>query len=239
MSKAKTSTKEEIERVQYLVSLGHGQREIERETGLSRRQIAKIVNSDVAEKSDFDFEEPQRMSTDGAARAVHELSIRPQGVKNSELSAILAAHFGYRKNKDTGARELNMTKAQLDYLKKKARAISSPSLQPLFVPEWLPRTAPTAAFNILLGHASDLQDRITEIVMDFCEQFPDSSPSMIYEELVRIAVSSTTKEPVERRCERNMLAAGELETRWEGASKLFQRTPLRPIIDAEFDTICM
>ncbi|VVM81818.1 hypothetical protein [Pseudomonas fluorescens] len=238
MVEEKTLTNDETTRIRTLLASGMTQRAVHRETGLSRRQIAKVGTIETADDNPFS-DEPERLTKAAAAKAIHALSIRPQGVKNSELSSILAAHFGFRRNKNDGSSELNMSDGQLSYLKKKSRETQALYLPPLFIPEWMPRQTPITAFKTLLEHASHLQDRISEIVLEFCSAYPESSTARVYEELICIAIKQATKEPVERRCERNMAAAEALQSRLGPTSVSLAIRQTELISDDEIDALCI
>ncbi|MHC8310048.1 hypothetical protein ACYZUC_10615 [Pseudomonas sp. GT1P32] len=244
MTKEKTLTPDEISRIKTLLSSNMKQREVALETGLSRRQVAKVATKEAASKADNDAlsdDQPALMTKAVAIKTTHALSVRPQGVKKSELYPTFSDHFGYKRNDETGLNELNMTRGQSDYLKKKAREIEGAVRPPLFVPDWLPRVDPVEACNTLLRYASALQDRITDMVMDFCEQYPDSHPRRFYEELIFIALWQSTKEPVETRCVRNMTTAEQLRERLGEGSKSV--SPVRKIhpaaYNADFDAHCI
>lgn len=234
----KTLTDAETAKIKSLLSSGMTQRAVQRQTGLSRRQISKVAGIDTADENPFS-EDPRKISKDEAAKAIHALSIRPRGVKNSELASILAAHFGFRRNKDTGAFELDMSDGQFSYLKKKARDIPTLTNSPLFVPEWMPRETPVIACRTLLNLAANLQDRITETVLEFCETYPDSSPARVCEELIYLAVGKAKNEPVESRCKRNMIAAIELQARQVGTPKTEDHKTPALVCDEELDVLCI
>lgn len=246
----KIATPAEAAHVRRLIEQGKRPSAIARETGLGRRLVAKIVDAETTKAANATEFEPARetMTRTEAVKTIHTLATRPQGVKNSELSPVLGALFGYRSNKDTGARELDMTKGQMDHLKKTVRTEGDGLHPPMFVPDWLPRQAPIEAWVDLLQLASELQDRITDMVIDYCARHPEVTHRQVHRELVQIAIPEAGKEPVEVRCARYLQAAEALHERLEQGPEATadrrqhlsqDRSSGAVTVDADLDALCI
>lgn len=127
-------------------------------TGLSRRQVTKLRGSfNSIDKETFMQDTEARISQKQAVAQVFSMSIRPEGVKRSELHSTLKARYGLRRDEITGSVELDMTKHQYRYLKESALALREAGDTPLFVPEWIPRYGALNAHNALIKAAIELQ----------------------------------------------------------------------------------
>ena len=198
-----------------LIVGGYSERAVERKTGLSRRQIRKIVNQTENKQEDpFGTSLPLKsLSHSQARQMVHSLAVRPGGVKRSELSQILGALFGFRDDEKTGARTLAMTPSQYEYLRTKVLEIPSEGYAPLFVPEWVPRENPKNALNCLLELASNLMSFIDEEVAELCHRFPEIKPKYARRELIGLAVKEASPRPLSAVCDQNTEVVAALSSR--------------------------
>lgn len=209
-------------------------------TGLSRRQVTKLKELP-KEEDNGPFGETRKtlISQEQAVAKVLDLSTRPEGVKRSELGPILKARFGLKSNETTGSVELNMTKHQYRYLKESAQAKGHPAATPFFVPEWMPRNGAIEAHSELIKIASDLQDLMTEKVMELCNRFPGSSYKWVFQELVKLAIPNVFPGSVEDLCDRNLKAAEELDRRVGRMVACPVTVEPVPTSDAELDALCI
>lgn len=221
-----------------LLEQGHSIRAVADSTGLSRRQVTKLkAYADGGDRDPFGEVDQTTISQKQAVAKVLALSIRPEGVKRSELGVVLKARFGLARNEQTGATELNMTQHQYRYLKDSVRAVEQGEVAPLFVPEWMPRHGALEAHYELLRAASELQDLMTEKVLELSDRFPGSSFKWVFQELINLAIPGFFPGSVEALCERNLKVAEELGQR--------VGRPAAPIIepvvapDAELEALCV
>lgn len=212
-------------------------------TGLSRRKVTDLKKLP-KEEDNGPFGETRKtlISQKQAVAKVLDLSTRPEGVKRSELGPILKARFGLKANETTGSVELNMTKHQYRYLKESAQAKGHSAVTPvtpLFVPEWMPRNGAIEAHSELIKIASDLQDLMTEKVMELCNRFPGSSYKWVFQELVNLAIPNVFPGSVEDLCDRNLKAAEELDRRV--GHMVACPVTVGPVStsDAELDALCI
>lgn len=207
--------KEPAERIaRRLLEHGHSIRAVADSTGLSRRQVTKLkAYTDEEDCGPFGSVDQITISQKQAVAEVLALSIRPEGVKRSELRVVLKARFGLARNEQTSAIELNMTKHQYRYLRDSVRAVKQGEVAPLFVPEWMPRHGALEAHYELLRAASELQDVVTEKALELCDRFPGSSYKWVFQELVNLAIPDVFPGSVEALCERNLKVAEELGQR--------------------------
>lgn len=221
-----------------LLAQGASVREAAKTTGLSRRQINKLRDRP-KEDDEGPFEEIRRplITKKQAVAQVWELSARPEGVKRSELGPIFKAHFGLKKDEINGSVELDMTQNQYRYLKNLVQAKEHPEATPLFVPEWMPREGALEAHYELINLASDLQDVMTEKVLEFCNRFTGSSPVSVFQELANLAIPKVFPGSLEVLCDRNLKAAEELNRR-VGPKVVPPGSPVFSS-DAELDALCV
>lgn len=221
-----------------LLEQGHSIRAVAGSTGLSRRQVTKLKTyTDEEDCGPFGEVDQTTISQKQAVAKVLALSVRPEGVKRSELGVVLKARFGLAKNEQTGAAELNMTKNQYRYLRDSVRAVDQGEVAPLFVPEWMPRHGALEAHYALLRVASEIQDVMTEKVLELCDRFPGSSFKWVFQELVNLAIPDVFPGSVEALCERNFKAAEELGQRvGHHAVQTIEPMVAR---DAELEALCV
>ncbi|MEH3022112.1 MAG: hypothetical protein PGN19_05140 [Pseudomonas oryzihabitans] len=207
-------------------------------TGLSRRQVTKLRGSfNSMDKETFMQDAEARISQKQAVAQVFSMSIRPEGVKRSELHSTLKARYGLRRDEITGSIELDMTKHQYRYLKESALALREAEDTPLFVPEWMPRYGALNAHNALIKAAIELQEVMTEKVLELCDGFSGSSYKMVFQELINLAVSGVSSCPVESRCDLNLKSAEELDRR-VGRMTGHPAEPTAAF-DPELDSLCV
>ncbi|WP_341522243.1 hypothetical protein AABC73_02005 [Pseudomonas sp. G.S.17] len=221
-----------------LLEQGQSIRAVAESTGLSRRQVTKLkAKLNKEDCGPFGEVDHPFISQQQAVAKTLALSVRPEGVKRSELWAILKARFGLVKNELTGAFELGMTKHQYRYLKESVRAAGQAEVTPLFVPEWMPRHDALEANRELLRAASDLQDVMTEKVLEFCSRFPGTSFKWVFQELLNLAAPGVYPGSVEALCERNLEVAEELSRRV--GRRVVQE--VKPVFtsDAELEALCV
>lgn len=232
-------TEESIElTASRLLGQGLSVRAVAQSTGLSRRQVTKLkANLNEEDCGPFGEVSHTTISQPQAVAEILALSIRPEGVKRSELGKVLKARFGLARNELTGAFELKMTKNQYRYLKDSVRAAGLAEVAPLFVPEWMPRQGALEANCELLKAASDLQDVMTEKVLDLCGRFPGASFKWTFQELLNLAIPGVYPGSVETLCERNLKIAEELGRRV--SCRVTQEVESVFISDAELETLCV
>lgn len=222
-----------------LLKGGMSQRSVAIETGLSRRKMGQISDQLQEHQEDIFDTRPPRKSVlkSELYQDIHAMACRPGGVKRSELSRQLAAFYGLRLDSETGKQTLNMTKDQYQYLKRKIRNIPSQRCYPLFVPEWMPRSNPTAAWTMLLRAADTILTTIDEQISEICHLFPEALPKDIRQELLSLAIDGFGPQPTTILCERNNSIARELSMRVEPSS--IEVLEGRPIEDPEFEALCV
>ena len=221
-----------------LLGQGLSVRAVAESTGLSRRQVTKLKAN--LNKEDFGpFAEVNHavISQQQAVTKILVLSVRPEGVKRSELGPVLKARYGLAKNELTGAFELKMTNNQYRYLKDSVRAVGQAKVAPLFVPEWMPRQRALEANRELLRAASDLQDVMTEKVLELCNRFPGAPFKWVFQELLNLAIPGVYPGSVETLCERNFNIAEELDRR--GGHRVVQKAGSVFISDTELEALCV
>jgi site-specific recombinase XerC len=227
---------------------GISERKIASELGISRQYVSKLrlqaqIRADEAESTNpFELNENFR-PTIKRAQAVSELvslSTRPEGVRNSEMQPVLRALFGLQLNNKNGAMELAMTQNQLQYLKDSTRKAANDAGQSaLFIPEWIPRSNPLAANDLLVQLAGELHDIAQDKLAYFMSVFPEVSSRLLFKELVALSFKEASPEPVETRCTRNSNAAAELHQRLRIKDR--QRPANDPLAfpeDSELDKLC-
>lgn len=236
------------EKVTERLKTGISERKIASELGISRQQVSKIrqqakVSADETEnKNPFELSE-NFQPTIKRAQAVSQLvslSTRPGGVRNSEMQPVLRALFGLQLNNKTGVMELAMTQNQLQYLKDSTRKAANDADQSvLFIPEWIPRSNPIAANDLLVLLAGELHDTAQDKLACFMSVFPEVSSRLLFKELVALSFKEASPEPVETRCTRNSNAAAELHQRLRIKDR---QRPAKAILhlpgDPELDKLC-
>lgn len=231
------------QQVLHLLQRKTSEREIAAKTGLSRRQIRSIKQQApaVEDQGPLALDNQPSMTRSAAIAELVKLSSRPGGVRYSEMWPVLRALYGLRINDKTGAWELDMTDNQLRYLKEKTtEAATKQGKTALFIPEWLPRQAPVAANDMLVSMAGWLHDRAQEYVSEFISTFPGASRKHALNELICVAFSQASPEPVQTRCQRNMDNAEQLQRRLgdlasrPAANELYPYPP-----DSELDRLCV
>lgn len=233
------SEEQAIQLATDLLAQGSSGRAAATASGLSRRQVNKLKELPQGEHNGPFDEMPKRLTSKKQAVAqIWELSARPEGVKRSELGSIFRAHFGTKTDETTGSVTLNMTKHQYRYLKELVQAKEhSTEDAPLFVPEWMPRDGALDAHVGLIKIASDLQDLMTDKIMDLCNRFPGASYSGAFKELVKLAIPNVCPGSIEALCDRNLKAAKELDRRV--GYKVITSGPPMLASDAELDVLCV
>lgn len=221
-----------------LLEKGLSVRAVAESTGLSRRQVTKLkANSNREDSDPFAGAIHSVISQKQAVSMTLALSVRPEGVKRSELGPVLRARFGLEKSEVTGAFELKMTKNQYRYLKDTVRVAKQTKVSPLFVPEWMPRQRALEANRELNKAAYDLQDVMTEKVIDLCSRFPGASFKWVFQELINLAVPGAYPGSVETLCKRNLEIAEELDQR-VGHETSLKVEPMF-VSDNEFEALCV
>jgi len=220
-----------------LLGQGLSVRAVSESTGLSRRQVTKLkANLNNEDCGPFGEVNHAVISQQQAVTKILALSVRPEGVKRSELGPVLKARFGLAKNELTGAVELRMTKHQYRYLKESVRAAGQAEVAPLFVPEWMPRQGALEANRELLRAASDLQDVMTEKVLELCSRFPGTPFKWVFQELLNLAIPGAYPGSVETLCDRNLNVAEELGRRVGRRATQMVEPVLTP--DVELEALC-
>lgn len=234
-----TQTAESVELIAYrLLGQGLSVRAVAEFTGLSRRQVTKLkASSNKEESGPFAEVNHALISQRQAVTKILALSVRPEGVKRSELGPVLKARFGLAKNELTGAFELKMTHNQYRYLKDSVRAVGQAGIAPLFVPEWMPRQKALEANRELLRAASDLQDVMTEKVFELCNRFPGTPFKWVFQELLNLTLPGAYPGSVETLCERNLKIAEELDRRV--GCEVIQKADSVFISDTELEALCV
>jgi hypothetical protein len=224
--------------VNRLLKEGMSKRSVAIKTGLSRRKVGQIADQLTKHQDDIFATGSARKSAlkTELYQEIHALACRPGGVKRSELSRQLADLFGYRLNGETGRQMLNMTKDQYQYLKTKVKRIPYQGDQPLFVPEWMPRSNPTTAWEMLLQAANMVLTKIDEQIAEICHSFPELLPKSIRQELLSIAIDGYGPQPVAVRCDRNVSISWELSERTPPCP--VEPLESRPLEDPELDLLC-
>lgn len=221
-----------------LLGQGLSMRAVAESTGLSRRQVTKLKAS-LNNEDSGPFAEVDHVviSQRQAVTKILALSVRPEGVKRSELGPVLKARFGLARNELTGAFELQMTNNQYRYLKDSVRAVGRAEVAPLFVPEWMPRQRALEANRELLRAASDLQDVMTEKVLELCHRFPGTPFKWAFKELLNLAIPGAYPGSVETLCDRNLKTAEELDQRVDRRDVL----KVEPVStsDVELEALCV
>jgi hypothetical protein len=230
----------EISKKQQAIELlkeGVSVRSISDQTGLSRRQVGKLMpyTSDILSP----FVEPPeiRISLREAAEEIFALTVRSQGAKRSEFGKILKARFGVKQKEKSGKFGLDMSPSNYTYLIGKVKALYRDGLRPLITPEWMPLEQATVANTLILQLAISLQESITDMVFDFCDQFPEVSVSAVRKELMCLVNPERLKEPVQTRCDRNQSTAEELASRMP--LRLIPPRNQEHLFDPEFESLCV
>lgn len=242
-----TAVAEIEEQVSRLLLAGLSERKIAERAGITRRQVRNIkerIGNVEGDDNPFALDVGPTISRSQAVSELVCLSIRPEGVRNSEMSPVLRALFGLRINDESGRFELNMTDNQLRYLKEKTKeAALSRGKEALFLPEWLPRRAPCAAVDMLTDAAHSLFERAHEYTADFLSAFPEASPSAVFHELISLSFRQACPEPVITRCERNKETADRLQLRLDTLMRIAaanDSSAAPPVTsDPELDRICL
>lgn len=242
-----TAVAEIEQQVSRLLSTGLSERKIAEKTGITRRQVRNIkerLGNAEEEDNPFSLDIGPTINRSQAVSELVKLSIRPEGLRHSEMSPVLRAFYGLRINEESGALELNMTDNQLRYLKDNIKeAAISQGKDALFLPEWLPRRAPCAAVEMLTNAAHSLLERAQEYTSDFMSAFPEVSRSSVFHELVSLSFRQACPEPVITRCERNKETADRLQLRLDALMRIAaanDSSAAPPVMaDPELDRICL
>ncbi|WP_122421232.1 hypothetical protein [Pseudomonas viridiflava] len=227
------------QRAMRLLQGQNSQRVVAKETGLSRRQVGHIADRLKTLDDDPFGVRPQPKSAlkDETFREIHAMACRPEGVKRSELSSLLAMRFGFCLDEKTGKHTLDMTRNQYDYLKSQIKDTQSQGYAPLFIPEWMPRTNPVDAWKLLMQSANELLTRIDEQVTEFCQEFPEVLPKNVRRELLSIAIDEFSPQPTIVSCEWNSSVAQELSMRVPPCVPAVHKEQSKEL--AEFEAICL
>lgn len=243
-----------------MLESGSSQREISRSLGISRRQISKLIDSTEGTAK------PKTNRKTNLAKArtqIKELSLRREGVKRSELYDILLETYGlidekttkqpdldlsdieYLRELDSDSRsqpkKLKMTENQYQYLVRTVKEEAKKEGRvALFVPEWMPTEDAKRANSTLVSMAMVLHERAQEMVSEMLYLFPGCRSGSVLKELVALAFPQQGKEPVERRCERNLEAASELEHRAQPQPSKHPKVDSKSKghSDAELEVLC-
>ncbi|WP_407291313.1 hypothetical protein [Stutzerimonas zhaodongensis] len=242
-----TAVAEIEEQVGRLLLTGLSERKIAEQAGITRRQVRNIkerIGDAEGDDNPFAFDVGPTISRSQAVSELVNLSVRPEGVRKSEMWPVLRALFGLRLDDESGRFELNMTDNQLRYLKDKTKeAAQSRGKDALFLPEWLPRRAPCAAVDMLTNAAHSLVERAHEYTADFLAAFPEVSPSAVFHELISLSFRQACPEPVITRCERNKETADRLQLRLDAlmmTAAANDSSAAPPVMfDPELDRICL
>lgn len=227
---------------------GMSERKIASELGISRQSVSKIrlqaqILTDEAESSTPFGLNDSFLPTINRTEAITQLvglSSRPGGVRSSELQPVLTGLFGFRLNKKRTTMELAMTQSQLQYLKDQTRKVADEAGQSaLFIPEWLPRSNPMAANDMLVLLAGELHDIALDKLAYFMSVFPEVSSGMLFKELIALSFKQASPEPVETRCARNRDIAAELHQRLRIKDRPRPANDPLPLPgDPELDMLC-
>jgi hypothetical protein len=242
-------TDEQLQRqITERLKTGMSKRKIASELGISRQSVGKLrrqaqIRADEAESSNPFGLNDSFLPTLNRAEAITQLvglSSRPGGVRSSELQSVLTGLFGLQFNENSGAMELAMTKNQLQHLKENTRkAVEEAGQSALFIPEWMPRSNPMTANDLLVLLAGELHEIAQDKLAYFMSVFPEVSTGLLFKELIALSFKQASPEPVETRYARNSHAAAELHQRLRIKDR--QRPANDPLPlpdDPELDKLC-
>lgn len=165
------------------------QRNAAKELGISRRQLAKIVEAEAQAAEDdnpFTAEAFLPLPRATAIDLIAEKACRPQGAKWTDYEAIIAGLYGFTTiiTKDgKEERKLSGSEQQRTDLRK---AVKKKHPTALFVPDWIDPDRAESQRRAILSEVIELTDRISEAYLRLAQQFPGGDSKAIQTQLFNL-----------------------------------------------------
>ena len=151
------------------------------ELGISRRQLAKMVEAEaqaVEDDNPFMCEAFVPLPRVAAIDLIAEKACRPQGAKWIDYCGILAGLYGFTEDGRLGA-----TEQQRKDLRK---AVKKKHPTALFVADWIDTDRAASQRHAVLAEVIELTDRITEATMRLAQAFPGGNSKALQAQLLNL-----------------------------------------------------
>ncbi|WP_243054624.1 hypothetical protein [Pseudomonas sp. BP01] len=200
--------------------------QIREATGLTERQVKKIVKGITKEKRPRSATSRAELPFTKSVERVLPLATRSQGIRDYELRSILHEEYGCTWNTSTGKYESNHTPSHIKRVKQKVREQASDlGCNALFLPDWIDDCHPRASSEYLIAAATDLWSRVDEYVNEYMALHGTSQDTdyqhymltrrkqyyAVRQHLLKLAIPNYGDEPVEKLLHRTAALVGELD----------------------------